>query len=85
MLDLTVLKEEDRKERKRVIMSLKGKLKGEIMETNHQFPCIKITSSGLNVDLQAKLLIAGHRDLERTGRPAITDWGGNMLNAGNLD
>ena len=85
LIDLAGLKEEDRKERTHVITSLKVKVKEKIMETNHQFPCIKITSSGLNVDLQAKLLIAGHRDLERTGRPAITDWGGNMLNAGNLD
>lgn len=50
MLELAGLKEEDRKESKHIITSLKGKVKGERMEKNHQFSCVKMQSSELNVD-----------------------------------
>ena len=85
LIDLAGLKEEDRKERTHVITSLKVKVKEKIMETNHQFPCVKRTFSGLNVDLRTKLLIAGHKDGGRTGGLSITDWEENMLNTGKID
>ena len=65
MLDLSRLVEEMDWIRKHVMLPLKGKVKGEALERDHIFPCVKKTKSGLDMELWIKLLITGYKSAER--------------------
>ena len=70
---------------KKIIVTLLGKVKGEQEERWHLLPCIKVTSTGINVAASVKRL----RDLKanqgfRRG-PAISDYKGDIYSSREVD
>ena len=68
-----------------VIFTLKGKIKGKSHEKDHIFPFTKLTLSGINLEIQIKLLIAVYKHSNQDGELAITNWDSKILGMGNMD
>jgi len=85
MVDLSTLIKGFKEKKEYLLIGLKGKIKGETIERNHLFPCSKVTSSGLEVELWAKLIITTHKSFGREGGPAITDSRGDIITTSILD
>jgi hypothetical protein len=64
---------------------LYGKLKGEVRDHRHVVPCVKLTSSGIDLEEWLELLIYAQKKRGFTDGPAITDSNGKVLSCSTLD
>jgi hypothetical protein len=68
-----------------VIIALSGKVKGEHRDRCHLLPCVKVTSSGINIGAWVQLVIDGHAQHQRVEGPAISDMSGLVSSTKVLD
>ena len=85
MINLTAIRKGLEDKREHLVVGLRGKVKGESVERDHMFPCVTITSSGINVELWTRLLINAHLSLGRKGGPAMTNLEGNIMETSAFD
>ena len=72
MLDLSAMRKNLDDLAEHIVIALKGKVKGESHERDHMFPCVTVTSSGINVKSWLLMLLRVHKAADRNGGPAIT-------------
>ena len=72
IMDLTVINRELKVDEEYCVTPLKGKVKGEAVDRDHLFPCVYVTSSGLDVIRWLKMLSSAHRMAGRKGGPGIS-------------
>jgi hypothetical protein len=68
-----------------LVVTLRGKVKGEHNEREHQLPCCPITSSGVDVRASIDRLITLKRTQGIKAGPVISDEGGAILPARAMD
>jgi hypothetical protein len=73
------------KKKEYLIVTLRGKIKGEHSQREHQLPCSPITSSGINVKESIDRLIKLKLTQGKVSGPAISDEDGIILPARAMD
>ena len=85
MLNLTTIVKEWNRYKDCIVISLKGKVKGESNVRDHVFPCCRRTSSGIDMCFWIRALILVHSKEDRKGGPGITTVDGDICSISHLD
>jgi hypothetical protein len=85
-LDLGGLEKfKDQGSEQHILIPLLGKIKGEHSERCHLMPCVRKTSSGINVAFWLDTLRKHKQNLGFTDGPAISDMRGRVLSCASID
>ena len=68
-----------------LIISLRGKIKGEHQERNHLFPCVACTSSGIDVKLAVRRCMDSKRYLGFVDGPLMCHANGTCMTSRDID